>query len=147
MIESTLEVGPLTPQELEEVCEKLKSQGTDFEVLKDEDTEKSEMKDDYDNVANKVGWRTETYLGQIFYLRLKQTDFRKHRKLFSRLGLATTPKENPEELKGEISDVHEAAKEEKALKRMSSRALAILWVSLWFCLIFLLFTDYEWNLF
>jgi hypothetical protein len=135
MIENNLEVGPLTPQELEDVCEKLKLQGVSFEILKDEDREKSEMKNDYDNVANKVGWRTETYLGQIFYLRLKLEDFKRQSELFSHLGLATTPKENPEELNADLSQVHQDAEEQTQLKRISSRAVAILWACLWFSLI------------
>lgn len=141
MLESTLEVGPLTPQELENVCEQLKSQGVRFEILKDADQEKLEMKEDYLNVANKANWRTETYLGQIFFLRLQQTDFQHNKALFSELGLATSPQENPAELNADISQVHEAAKEERQLKRISARALAILWVSLWFSLILFIFTD------
>ncbi len=145
MIENTLEVGPFTPQELEEVCEKLKSQGAGFEVLKDTEKEKSEMKNDYDNVANKVGWRTETYLGQVFFLRLNQADFLKNKDLFSQFGMATEPQENPSELSSDMVSTHEAAVEEKQLKRLSSRALAILWVSLWFSMIFLIFSEF--NLF
>jgi hypothetical protein len=142
MIESTLEVGPLTPQELEDVCEKLKSQGITFEVLKDEESEKSEMTNDYDNVASKVGWRTHGYLGQIFYLRLNQSDFLKNQSLFSELGLATTPKENPEELDADITQVHKDAQEQEDLKRMSARSLAFLWITIWFCLMYFVVTDF-----
>lgn len=126
MIEDTLEVGPFTPQEIEEVCEKLKSQGAVFEVLKDEDAEKSEMKNDYVNVVMKAEYRLEPYLGQVFYLRLKRLDFDRNHLLFQEYGMATTHDENPKELEADISDVIEDAKEQRSLQRLAARALVIL---------------------
>ena len=133
MIESTLEVGPLTPQELEEVCDLLKAQNFPFEILKDEEAEKAEMTNDYENIADKLGWRTRTYLGQVFYIRMSQNDFQKCKMLFENLGMATEPKENPSELNADITQVHQDAVEQEDLKRLSSRAVAILWAALWFC--------------
>jgi hypothetical protein len=126
MIEETLEVGPFTPQELETVCEKLKSQGVHFEILKDEAQEKSELKNDYQNVVLKLEFRVETYLGQVFYLRLNQKDFDRNRSLFEEYGMATTHEENPIELNADVTEVEKEASAQKKLQQMTARALMIL---------------------
>lgn len=118
MIEQTLEVGPFTPQETEELVEKLKAQHVSFELLKDEETEKAEMKNDYANLVNKVELRTESYLGQVFYLKMNQSDFTKMKSLFSEYGMATTPKENPDELNADIQEVHRDSLEQKKFQRV-----------------------------
>jgi hypothetical protein len=133
MIEETLEVGPFTPQEVDEVCEKLKSQGVAFELVKDEATEKAEMKNDYENVATKVEWRTHTYLGQVFYLRMKIVDFDRNKEMLSAFGMATTHKESPAELEADITEVHAEAVDHEELKRISARSLVILFVVLILC--------------
>ena len=124
-----VEVGPFTPQELDGICEKLKASAIAFSILKDEETEKIEMKSDYANLVNKAELRTETYLGQIFYLQIAQTDFDKHKKMFGDLGMATTHKENPEELAADMSGVHEETVKQNELKRIVAWALVILAIS------------------
>lgn len=130
MIESNLEVGPFTPQELDEVCEKLKSQNVSFEVLKDEETEKAEMKNDFANLVKKTEFRVETYLGQVFYLRLNQNDFQKMSSLFAEYGMATSPKENPEELKADMGHVHEDAVTQRSLQSLLAWSILALLVSI-----------------
>jgi len=140
MLEENLEVGPFTPQEIEEVCEKLKSQGIAFEMIKDEAAEKIGMKNDYENVAEKTEWRTNTYLGQVFYLRMKQTDFDRNKELLSGFGMATTHIENPKELEvdsREIFDTHVEAVEHDNLKRLAARSLAVLLLILIICYLYL----------
>lgn len=133
MIEQSLEVGPFTPQELDEVCEALKAQNISFEVLKDEETEKAEMKNDFANLVKKTEFRVETYLGQIFYLKLNQSDFQKMKSLFESLGMATAPKENPEELKIDIKSdmehVHEDAVAQKNLQSLLAWSIIALLIS------------------
>jgi hypothetical protein len=124
-----LEVGPFTPQELDTICAKLKASAISFLILKDEETEKIELRDDYANLTNKAEFRTENYLGQIFYLQIAQTDFDKHKKMFSDLGMATTHKENPEELVADMSDVHQETLKQNELKRVAAWALVILAIS------------------
>ena len=131
MIEETLEDGPFTPQELEKVCENFKSQGISFEVLKDEASEKSEMMNDFSNVVKKAEYRLETYLGQIFYLRLNQADFDRNKQLFAQFGMATTHEENPEELKADISQVVKDSKEQKRLQALLAGALLVMLFSFW----------------
>ena len=133
MIEETREVGPFTPNEIDEVCEKLKSPGVAFEMIKDEATEKSEMKNDYDNVANKVEWRTHTYLGQVFYLRMKIQDFDRNKEMLSSFGMATTHQENPNELEADISEVHAEAADQDQLKRISARSLLLVLIVIILC--------------
>ena len=118
MIEQTLEVGPFTPQETDHICEKLKAQGVPFDLLKDEETEKAEMKNDYANLVKKTELRLETYLGQVFYLKMTQTDFLKSKSLFADYGMATTPKENPEELNADMKGVAEEAKDQKKMQQL-----------------------------
>ena len=133
MIENSLEVGPLTPQELEEVCEKLRQQGVAFSILKDEEAEKSELRNDFANLVKKTEFRVETYLGQIFYLRLQVEDFKKQEKLFAEYGFATTPKENPEELDSvsgtELNQIHEQATEQRNLQKIVAWSIVIVMAS------------------
>jgi hypothetical protein len=134
MLEETLEVGPFTPQEIEEVCEKLKSQGVVFEMIVDEATEQSEMKNDYDNVAEKLGWRTKSFIGQIFYLKMKQVDFDRNKEMLSAYGMATTPIENPKELDADLTEVHNEAVNHEELKRLSARSILAVFLILIFCI-------------
>ena len=129
MIESNLEVGPFTPQELDHVCDQLKSQNISFEVLKDEATEKAEMKNDFANLVKKTEFRLETYLGQVFYLRLSQNDFQKMSSVFAEYGMATSPKENPEELKSDMAHVHEDAVSQRSLQSLLAWAVLAVLVS------------------
>ena len=129
MIDSKMDVGPFTPQEFDEVCGKLTSIGVPFELLKDEETEKMEMASDYANLVNKVEYRTEAYLGQIFYLKLAVTDFEKNKALFAEYGMATAPKESPAELQAEgpaeVKEVHEEALAKKEVQRWVARLLVV----------------------
>ena len=126
MTEETLEVGPFTPQEIEEVCEKLKAQGTSFEILKDEAQEKAEMKENYHNVVMKAEYRLEPYLGQIFYLRMKTADFNRNKALFDTYGMAVTQEEKPQELEADVTEVVKDSQEQKRLQRVVARGLAAL---------------------
>lgn len=126
----TIEVGPFTPQELDEVVEMLKSQGAAFEILKDEETEKLQMTNDYANVVKKAEYRLETYLGQIFYVRVTQDDFDKYKNHFAKYGMATTHTENPAELDGDTKEVSIQAKEKKKLQGLLAGSIVFLIVSL-----------------
>jgi len=129
MIENSLEVGPFTPQELDHVCDQLKSQNIQFEVLKDEETEKEEMKNDFANLVKKTEFRLETYLGQVFYLKLNQSDFQKMRSVFSEYGMATSPEENPQELAADMSHVHEDAVTQRNLQSLLAWAILAVLIS------------------
>lgn len=132
MIESHLEVGPFTPQELEEVCEALKSRGATFEILKDEQTEKQETRPDFANLVNKAEYRTEVYLGQIFYLRIGVAEFHRHEDLFQKYGMATTTKEAPSELEATgMDEVHEEAQTQKLFQSWVARGIVFLILVLW----------------
>jgi hypothetical protein len=129
MSATPLEVGPFTPQELDNICEKLKSLAIPFSILKDEETEKIEMTSDYANLVNKAEFRTEAYLGQIFYLQIAQNDFDKIQSTFSELGMATTHKTNPEELNADMTEVHKETVKQNELQRTLAWALVVLAVS------------------
>lgn len=130
MIEQTLEVGPFTPQETDHICEQLKSQGVPFDLLKDEETEKAEMKNDYANLVKKTELRLETYLGQVFYLKIKQTDFNRMKALFADYGMATKPQENPEELNADMKEVVKDSKDQRKLQRLLAASVLFLLVAL-----------------
>lgn len=135
MLESDLEVGPFTPQELDEVCTQLKAKNIRFELLKDESTEKLETRSDYANLVNKAEFRTETYLAQIFYIKLSQSDFQKNETLFAQYGMATAPTENPKELHADMTGIHEASENHNRVKH---------WVAGLCALVLILFVI--WNL-
>lgn len=131
MVEADLEVGPFTPQEVDEVCTELKAKNIRFELLKDEATEKLETRADYANIVNKAEFRTETYLAQIFYIKLSQTDFRKNSSLFERYGMANAPSENPSELETDsIAYVREASENKNRLKHWVAGVCALVLILL-----------------
>jgi hypothetical protein len=88
MEDGAFQVGPLTPQELDHLCQILQRDGVPFEILKDEETEKLETKSDFHNLVTKSEFRTESYLGQIFYLSLHRQYVGKYRRHWEKLGLA-----------------------------------------------------------
>ena len=126
---SSIDVGPFTPQELDHVCESLKGLGVEFEVLKDEETERLENRPDFMNVVNKVEFRTETYLAQIFYLRVAKEAFGKHKDIFAEYGMATASgeknNENPDELVTDMSVTHEKAVASARLRHWIAGALLV----------------------
>ncbi|PIS10268.1 MAG: hypothetical protein COT73_10345 [Bdellovibrio sp. CG10_big_fil_rev_8_21_14_0_10_47_8] len=130
MKELFLEVGPFTPQELDEVCEELKSRGVSFEIIKDEETEIAAMRNDPSVIVNRLEFRTETYLGQIFYLKLNQNDFETQKSLFTPYGMATVPQENPIELQQpDVEEVHKLALDQKKLQALLARSLVFLLIT------------------
>lgn len=126
----TIEVGPFTPQEIDEVVQTLKSQNAAFEIMKDEESEQAQMKDNFANVVKKAEYRLETYLGQIFYVRVTQEDFDKNKNYFAKFGMATTHVENPSELDGDTKGVAIEAKEKKKLQALLAGSIVFLLVSL-----------------
>ena len=127
MIEADLEVGPFTPQEIDEVCTELKAKNVRFELLKDDATEKLETRADYANIVNKAEVRTETYLAQIFYVKLSQADFRNNSSLFERYGMATAPAENPSELNVEnMASVREASENKNRVRHWIAGTCALI---------------------
>ena len=126
----TNEVGPFTPQEIDEVAQKLKAQGAAFEIMKDEESEKAQMKNDFGNVVKKAEYRLETYLGQVFYVRVTHEDFDKNKNYFAKFGMATTHVENPSELDGDTTGVAIEAKEKKKLQALLAGSIVFLLVSL-----------------
>lgn len=134
MLEADLEVGPFTPQEIDEVCTELKAKNIRFELLKDEATEKLETRADYANIVNKAEFRTETYLAQIFYVKLSQADFRKNSSLFERYGMATAPTENPSELNVDnMASVREASENKNRVRHWiaGTCALVLILMIIW----------------
>lgn len=101
MSENSVEIGPLTPQELDRICEILKRDKVSFEIFKDEETEKLETRDDFHNLVAKAEFRTESYLAQIYYLSLSPEMTKRYHHLWEKLGLASGLPDNaePEELK------------------------------------------------
>lgn len=89
MSQDSVEIGPLTPQELDRICEILKRDRVSFEIYKDEETEKLETKSDFHNLVTKAEFRTESYLAQIFYLSLSPEAVKRYSHLWEKLGLSS----------------------------------------------------------
>lgn len=126
-LEQQIEVGPFTPQEVDKVCSDLSHRKVAFELLKDIAKEKEELLSDYQNLILKAEYRTETYLGQIFFLRLNREDFHKHADLFSELGMSVLSKvsdanlEHPKELQTEdMGMVHRKSVGQKKFQALAA---------------------------
>ena len=114
MADKTVQYGPLTPQELDSFVRELQLKNIPFEVQKDEDAEKKFSSNNFSNLVNQVEYRTEQYLGQIFYVTLATKDLSKISKTLERLGFPTELPEFPKELETDTSeDVFVRAKADK----------------------------------
>lgn len=107
MSENSVEIGPLTPQELDRICEILKRDKVSFEIYKDEETEKIETRDDFHNLVAKAEFRTESYLAQIYYLSLGPDAAKRYRHLWEKLGLASGIQESAETEELKVSSAEE----------------------------------------
>jgi hypothetical protein len=108
MSEDSVEIGPLTPQELDRICEVLKRDRVLFEIYKDEGTEKMETKSDFHNLVTKAEFRTESYLAQIYYLSLSPEAAKRYHHLWEKLGLASGIQETVETVEADELKVDSA---------------------------------------
>lgn len=114
MADKTVQYGPLTPQELDSFVRELQLKNIPFEIQKDEDAEKKFSSNNFSNLVNQVEYRTEQYLGQIFYLTLATKDLSKISATLERLGFPTELPEFPKELETDTNeDVFVRAKADK----------------------------------
>lgn len=114
MNDKTVQYGPLTPQELDTLVRELQLKNIPFEIQKDEDAEKKFKSNNFSNLVNQVEYRTEQYLGQIFYVTLATKDLTRVKESLTRLGFPTELPEFPKELQNdEREDVFVRAKAEK----------------------------------
>ncbi|OFZ31652.1 MAG: hypothetical protein A2622_03480 [Bdellovibrionales bacterium RIFCSPHIGHO2_01_FULL_40_29] len=74
MERTSIEYGPFTPQEADRISAWLKNNQIPFVIAKDEQSEKLAMMNDGINIVNRVEFRTDTYLGQIFYFQITFSD-------------------------------------------------------------------------
>lgn len=114
MTEKTVQYGPLTPQELDSFVRELQLKNIPFEIQKDEDAEKKFSSNTFSNIVNQIEYRTEQYLGQIFYVTLATKDVSRISDTLQRLGFPTELPEFPKELETDTrEDVFVRAKAEK----------------------------------
>lgn len=114
MNDKTVQYGPLTPQELDAFVRELQLKNIPFEIQKDEDSEKKFKSNTFSNLVNQAEYRTEQYLGQIFYVTLATKDLTRVSDSLTRLGFPTELPEFPKELEGdEREDVFVRAKADK----------------------------------
>lgn len=128
MSDKTVQYGPLTPQELDSFVRELQLKNIPFEIQKDEDAEKKFRSNDFSNLVTQVEYRTEQYLGQIFYVTLATKDLPKIADSLKRLGFPTELPEFPNELENDDrEDVFVRAKADKTKfkRRMISWILLI----------------------
>lgn len=137
-VEQQIEVGPFTPQELDKVCSELKKRQVAFEVLKDLAKEKEATMPDYQNLVLKAEYRTEVYLGQIFFLKLSREDFSKFSAIFEPFGFSTVTEmttselEHPQELQTQdMGIVHRKAVGQKKFQSFVAFALIVVVVVFW----------------
>lgn len=65
-----VQYGPYTPQEVERIVLWLQNQKIQFELIKDSETEKISLMNDGLNLVALAEWRTQVYLGQIYYVQI-----------------------------------------------------------------------------
>jgi hypothetical protein len=128
MTEKTVQYGPLTPQELDSFVRELQLKNIPFEIQKDEDAEKKFSANNFSNIVNQVEYRTEQYLGQIFYVTLATKDLPKISASLERLGFPTELPEFPKELESDPQEdvfVRARASQTKFKRRMVAWILFI----------------------
>jgi len=115
MNERTVQYGPFTPQELDSFVRELQLKNIPFEIHKDADAEKRFSSNNFSNLVNQVEYRTEQYLGQIFYVTLAKKDIVRIAESLQRLGFPTELPDFAKELEGDSrEDVFVRAKAEKS---------------------------------
>lgn len=67
-MENTKKFGPFTPQEFKNASEWLTKNNVDFAHFRDEEAEKRFSENTPENLVNQVEFRTQTYLGSVFYI-------------------------------------------------------------------------------
>ena len=67
-IDNTKKFGPFTPQEFKSACAWLVKNNIEFTHEVDKETEKRYAENSPENLVNQVEFRTQTYLGSIFYI-------------------------------------------------------------------------------
>lgn len=128
MSDKVIQYGPLTPQELDALIRELQLKNIPFEVQKDDDAEKKFTNNNFSNLVNQVEYRTEQYLGQIFYVTLARKDLTRVSDSLARLGFPTEFPEIPEELASDPNEdvfVRAKADQTKFKRRMVSWILLI----------------------
>ncbi len=114
MTGKTVQYGPLTPQELDSFVRELQIKNIPFEIQKDDDAEKRFSASNFSNIVNQAEYRTEQYLGQIFYITLATKDLSKISSTLERFGFPTGLPEFPKELETDANeDVFVRAKADK----------------------------------
>lgn len=128
MSDKTVQYGPLTPQELDSFVRELQLKNIPFEIQKDEDAEKKFRSNDFSNLVTQVEYRTEQYLGQIFYVTLATKDLPKIADSLKRLGFPTDLPDFPKELQNDEREdvfVRAQASKTKFKRQMVSWILLI----------------------
>lgn len=126
--EKTVQYGPLTPQELDSFVRELQLKNIPFEIQKDEEAEKKFKSNNFSNLVTQAEYRTEQYLGQIFYVTLATKDIPRISETLGRLGFPTELPEFPKELEtDEREDIFVRAKssQQKFKKQMVAWILLI----------------------
>jgi hypothetical protein len=144
MSDKVVQFGPFTPQELDSFVRELQLKNIPFEIQKEDEAEKKFKAIDFANVVNQVEYRTEQYLGQIFYITLARTDLPKVAQRLEKLGFPTDIPADPTELKdSDGSEVFMKAKIEKKNfnRRLTALVLIIGLLCLWFIIFAINFSD------
>jgi hypothetical protein len=95
--------GPFTPQEFKSASEWLVKNNVEFTHFRDEEAEKRFSENTPENLVNQVEFRTQTYLGSVFYINANMGP-----ELEAAFQVVThlTPDHIPEKFK--IPQIHEA---------------------------------------
>lgn len=123
--------GPFTPQECDKIAQWLTGRGIDFQILKDEESEKAFRANDGQNVVQRAEFRTETFLAQLFYIDIPEMSPFEEKEFASQF---LPPEEKPPaslkvEPEREFS-LHQDALRSRRQKRLWARILAAAWIVL-----------------
>lgn len=136
MTDKTVQFGPFTPQELDNLVRTLQLKNLPFEIQKEEDAEKRFKAIDFANIIKQVEFRTEQYLAQIFYITLARKDLPQVASQLQKLGFPTDLPEGTEELRTtDAEEVFVRARAEK--KNFDRRLIALIMVVGLLCFLFI----------
>ncbi len=125
--------GPFTPQEIKIACEWLTKNNIEFTHEFDEEAEKRFSENSPENLVNQVEFRTQTYLGSIFYI---QADMNHAQEDAFKKATRLTPDTLPEKFK--IPSIPEAIHPEVNHKKKAKWARVFLILAIVYAVITLI---------
>ncbi|MBC7421645.1 MAG: hypothetical protein H7328_13030 [Bdellovibrio sp.] len=125
--ENQSQYGPYSPQELDRASKWLQAQGTQFEIIRNDQEARESLMNDGQNLVNLADLRTGIYLAQIFYISLPTaTDLQRQEfEMKFTLKAESFPHRKQSEIQNDEAVLHSSSLKNKFKKRGWAALLAV----------------------